>query len=120
MAEPVTLRPHHVLCLRFFEGRGYSETFTENAWEVLDRLNADGYFNVTDGPDALCAACPNRRAGGCVWQRKIMRYDEAAASLLGLRGNETYSWSAFSKETAQTLIPAICPDCEWYGICANK
>ena len=33
-------------------------------------------------PDALCEACPNLRAGGCVWQNKIMRYDEAAASLL--------------------------------------
>ena len=120
MAEPATLRPHHALCLRFFEGRGYSEAFTENAWKVLDRLNANGRFTVTTGPDALCAACPNLRDDGCVWQQKIRRYDEAAASMLGLRENETYPWGDFTKETAKTLIPAICADCEWYGLCANK
>lgn len=116
----LNLRPHHIFCLRFFEGRGYSEAFVKNTYAVLDRLREEGRFTVVFGPDALCEACPNLHAGGCVWQNKIMRYDEAAASLLGVRENEAYLWSGFTKETAQTLIPAICADCEWYGLCANK
>ena len=115
------LRPHHALCLQFFEGRGYSEDYVKNAWAALRALRENGGFTVTAGPDALCAACPNlNRNGLCRWQEKVERYDAAAAKMLGLNKGGTYDFNAFSKSRAKTLVPQICADCEWAYICTKE
>ena len=36
--EICSLRPHHGMCLAYFEGRGYSEKFTAHMQYVLEKL----------------------------------------------------------------------------------
>ncbi len=116
----LTLRPHHVLCMNFYEGKGYDGAFTENAGAVLRRLRAGEPFTVTPGPDALCAACPNLTQGLCRWQKKVLRYDERAAALLQLKEYGEYTFNAFPRPLAAALLPEVCADCEWYALCAGK
>lgn len=33
-----TLRPHHGMCLAYFEGKGYSSSFCVHMGEVLEKL----------------------------------------------------------------------------------
>ena len=121
MTDPILLRPHHALCLRFFEGKGYSEEYINNAWNVLRTLRENGAFTVTAGPDALCTACPNLNQNGiCRWQEKVTRYDAAAAEKLELKDGGTYCFNAFSKTRAKELVPQICTDCEWAYICTKE
>ena len=35
------LRPHHGMCFQFYEGKGYSEEFTDYMGAVMQRLEAD-------------------------------------------------------------------------------
>lgn len=48
----IKLRAHHLLCMRFFEGRGYSEAFVQNMAQVLKAERCV----ITDGADDICAA----------------------------------------------------------------
>jgi hypothetical protein len=120
LTDPVLLRPHHLLCLRFFEGKGYSTAFVNNTRAVLSRLEKDGRFTVVSGPDALCAACPHLAGGVCSQREKTDRYDTAAARFLGLRAGDAGDFAAFTKAGAAALQPRVCADCEWAEICAKQ
>ena len=62
MSSEQALRPHHGLCLGFFEGKGYSGEFSRNMASVLSELTPDSPIRLAEGHDVLCAHCPNRFA----------------------------------------------------------
>ena len=43
------IRPHHGMCLYFFEGKGYSEGFTKHMAEVKEKILQPGYGKVICG-----------------------------------------------------------------------
>jgi len=106
------------LCLKFFEGKGYSEDFIKNTYNVLSAIKENGSFTVTENEDALCVSCPNNK-NGCVFYEKVKRYDKAALSALGLKPGDTGDFNALNRDRARELIPGVCPDCEWYCICGK-
>ncbi len=54
------LRPHHALCVGFFQGKGYSEAFVENMASVIGALRAsDPLLTLRSAADPIC--------GGCQW-----------------------------------------------------
>ena len=61
------LRPHHLLCLQTFTGRGYSEEFVWHMTLVRDQLIREPLTPVelVSGVDDLCAHCPNNVDGQC-------------------------------------------------------
>ena len=82
------LRPHHLLCVRFYCGHGYSEAFNQRMRDVIAALEAGTPFSLTQGPDDLCDACPNLKetpsGARCRTQDRVSRYDERTADALGL------------------------------------
>ncbi|HEZ7990826.1 MAG TPA: hypothetical protein RWO66_07705 [Ruminococcus sp.] len=53
----IFLRPHHGLCIGFFEGKGYSDEFTANMSAVIEKLqNTDPHVTLTCGFDAFVQA----------------------------------------------------------------
>ena len=85
---PVRLRGHHLICLQFFRGEGYSEEFVENLAHVVERAASEPALIVA-GVDNVCAVCPkfgpdsrcaSESAGG---EAEIMRIDELALEVLG-------------------------------------
>lgn len=128
MADPVRYRPHHFLCSLGFEGKGYSESFTENMTAiVMGRLRAKGgdatVIEVTGATDDICAPCPKRRGRLCTNQDKIKTLDRAHAAALRLEPRETLTWGE-AKARIRANIPAgslktLCAGCEWerYGMC---
>lgn len=53
----VKLRGHHLICLHFFKGEGYSKAFVENLREVVKRAE-NRTLEIVTGGDDVCAACP--------------------------------------------------------------
>lgn len=51
----VELRPHHLLCILTYAGKGYSADFTRNYDRIVERLNAGEAIEIVSGPDAICA-----------------------------------------------------------------
>ena len=120
------LRPHHGLCIAFFEGKGYSPDFVENMTRVIAALDADDpEITLTDRADVICAACPNDHGGVCESADKVARYDSAVLRLIGRKRGDTLHYSEFrALVDACILSPGklgeVCLDCQWYGICGKK
>ena len=61
----IRLRPHHGMCLAYFEGKGYSDDFTENMQHMLELLEKGAEVEMTVSGDEICKACPNLKSGVC-------------------------------------------------------
>ena len=121
MSGETALRPHHGLCLGFFEGRGYSGEFSRNMSSVLTSLTPDSPIRLAEGHDVLCARCPERTTP-C---RRAAVYDRRVLSLCGLRAGQLLSWEQFRQAIqSQILSPgrlaSVCGDCRWAEICLKK
>ena len=121
MSSEVALRPHHGLCLGFFEGKGYSGEFSRNMASVLAELTPGTPIRLAAGHDVLCARCPNRStlcpdAGD---------YDRRVLELCGLKTGQALTWGAFREAViTRILVPGkltnVCGDCQWAEICREK
>ena len=49
-----TLRPHHGMCLAYFEGKGYSSSFCVHMGEVLEKLEKGARVKLTVAGDEIC------------------------------------------------------------------
>ena len=126
--NPIRYRPHHFLCSLGFEGKGYSETFTENMSAiVVGRLRSKGgdacEIQVVGAADDICAPCPKRRGTHCTSQDKIKTLDRAHAAALNLTPRERLTWGAAKARIRENVPPGslktLCAGCEWeaYGMC---
>ena len=81
----VRLRPHHLLCLQNFRGKGYSPAFVEKMTEASaclglspgdrsDRQSPGAAILLVQGADDLCKSCPNCIEGQCA-SLKPARFD---------------------------------------------
>jgi hypothetical protein len=52
---PIRLRPHHLLCLLTYVGKGYHPTFTANFDDIAKRLSKGAKILIVSGPDDICA-----------------------------------------------------------------
>ena len=81
------IRPHHGMCLYFFEGKGYSEGFTKHMAEVKEWLlgkNGPASLQLVGATDEICSACPHNKGGSCESAEKVDRYDAGVLKYLSL------------------------------------
>ncbi|MDW7727331.1 MAG: DUF1284 domain-containing protein [Candidatus Methanoperedens sp.] len=114
------LRGHHLICLHFFKGEGYSEDFIKNIYNVL--LNQK--MQVADGADDICAKCPHLEEGKCASSEysneNIKAQDTEALMLLKLETGMVVEW-----ENIAAMLPSIldewnslfCYDCGYRKVC---
>ena len=119
------LRPHHALCVGFFQGKGYSEAFVENMASVIGALRAsDPLLTLRSAADPLCRSCPHNNGGVCESADKVARYDAAVLRLLGLRNGAALRRSELSARVRERILAPgrlgeVCGDCQWYEICSQ-
>ena len=119
------LRPHHMICLQHYAGRGYDDAFAAHMDGIARRLGAGGILvELTDGDDDVCAKCPNLVGGLCLSQEKVDRLDARWLEASGLRIGNRLSWEEVCRVTAPLLAsPAlfrrICGECVWFSFCAR-
>src|SRR3989304_5831182 len=86
------LRGHHLICLNFFRGEGYSENFIKNIYAILKNEKLE----VVNGPDEICARCPyledNKCSSNEYTDEKILLQDKEALRLLGFKPGQTVDW----------------------------
>lgn len=118
--KAVFLRPHHGLCLGFFEGYGYSDDFSKNMAAVLNGLEEDTPVKIAQGHDSICISCPNRNTGcpnAAVYDRRVLK-------LCGLYPGQELSWSDFREKIRRCVLEAgrlteVCGNCEWFSLCES-
>lgn len=120
------LRPHHGLCLAFYQGHGYSEGFTRRTSEVLALLLRENpTVRLAAAPDGLCLACPNRRGDGCESGEKVLAHDRAVLALCSLREGETLPFRAFAERVQERILTPgrrreVCGGCRWERYCMGN
>ena len=114
------LRGHHLICLNFFRGEGYSENFIKNIYSVIGKEEIE----IVEGPDEVCARCPYLKDNMCssseYTDEKILFQDKEALKLLGFRPGRIVDWHIISARLPQILGKwkvRFCMDCGYRKVC---
>ncbi len=120
------LRPHHGMCFQFYEGKGYSEDFTDHMGRIIRRMEEDPSqkIRLRVETDIVCENCPNNEGGTCTSQGKVTRYDKEVLKACGIAEGSEISFAEFTALVKERIIDAgirgkICGDCSWDYICRN-
>lgn len=122
----LNLRPHHINCIYFYRGLGYSKEFVENMDKVVGKLKSDEDIKIkfTKGCDQLCECCPNKLTSNkCNTDEKVEKMDSRTISKYNLNIDEVYTFSYIKNNIYKNLLKKnfnyICSECEWkeQGIC---
>lgn len=119
------LRPHHGICLQFFEGRGYSEEFVINMSQICERLRSGARIRLRPGGDEICRCCPKLSRGCCSDEEKVSAIDRRTLVKTGLvfdaeLDSREYFTLVKKKIIDSGEMSAVCGDCQWSGICINN
>lgn len=120
------LRPHHGLCIAFFEGKGYSPEFVRHMIERIAYLHAyDPEIRLVLHTDEICQACPHNQNHICESNQKVLDYDRQILTLCGLRENQCLHWTdlqelVFLHILKKTRLKEVCQSCQWLEICLSK
>lgn len=124
----VQLRPHHLLCLLTYAGKGYSPEFVSNLDQIVSRIAVDHErIEIVDGPDDVCVPMlsgPDCHCRSSNIQLRDSQATEALSELLQepivrearivLSGDRLLIMrQAF---TAGTIRKA-CAGCSWAAVC---
>lgn len=117
------LRGHHLICLNFFKGEGYSQVFVDNLYEVLKKKDIE----IVEGPDEVCAKCPHLKDNKCAndeySEDAIQTQDRNALKLLNYESGQSVKW-----EMIASLLPDVlddwkkqyCNTCRYRKVCFSE
>ena len=116
------LRGHHLICLNFFRGEGYSEEFIENLYAVIKKENIE----IVTGADEVCRKCPYLKEGKCrssdYTDEKIHLQDREALRLLGFKQGNIVSWKMLASKLPEIIDEwkaEFCFACGYRKVCFN-
>ena len=49
------IRAHHLVCMRYFKGKGYSKEFISNFYKVINKLKNNQTIRIVNHPDIICS-----------------------------------------------------------------
>lgn len=123
----IRLRGHHLICLHFLRGEGYSQEFVENLKDVVRRATEGKEIEVVEGADDICRACPKLQEEKCTAEpgvdAEIREMDAEAAAYLGVGVGTKVLWQevrAKVRTTPKEWLAAFCEGCEWEKVCAEE
>jgi hypothetical protein len=126
----IPLRPHHLLCMLTFIGKGYTPAFVANLEQVVRRLSTGTEtIEIVAGPDAICAPllceadCHCHRASVLERDRLatqaisalLARPLDPGAHLILTHADLDQLRAAF----AAGIIREACTGCQWKPLCDN-
>lgn len=126
----VKLRPHHVLCMLGYAGRGYNEAFTHCFDGIVAHVRAGEAVELTDGTDDLCAtlACDAsrhcdravaRRRDARAWRdiAALFRLDQDGPRRLVLTDDKLALLRARFEDGS---LRSACAACPWHDACSAE
>lgn len=118
----INIRPHHLLCIHGFRGKGYSDGFVKSMTNIVNEIkgNKDIKLNITYSVDDICYNCPNKIGENlCTGQEKILTLDGEVVKILNL-AEKAYSYKELYEKIKSNLTESdfarICSTCEWYSL----
>lgn len=123
----LALRGHHLICLHFFRGQGYSPEFIINLSLILKKTEDGKRIEAVSGPDDVCNICPHLKGGKCLFtqeaEREIRQMDSKAFGLLELMGGDIVQWPDIRKKIPflfRSWSEEFCKACNWKQACEKS
>ncbi|MDH4439505.1 MAG: DUF1284 domain-containing protein [Rhizobium sp.] len=123
----VRLRPHHLLCMLTYVGKGYTPAFVENYEAIAARLSAGEEIELVSGPDDICGPLTADPKAHCYGESVVERDREAAKAVARLLGRPSNAGARITpsaalltrlrKTFATGEIRTACSGCEWSDLC---
>ncbi|WP_026379800.1 DUF1284 domain-containing protein [Afifella pfennigii] len=124
----IRLRPHHLLCLLTYVGKGYSPAFTSNYDVIAGRLAQGEDVLIVAGPDDICAPLLGEEDAHC-WRASVRVRDSLAARDLRrlmpgpVRAGTTITLGpellrAMRGAFAAGKTRSACLGCQWSDLCS--
>lgn len=125
----VSIRPHHLLCMLTYLGKGYTPSFVQNYNGIIKRLNSGEAITIVSGPDDICQAMLNEDDCHC-HNKSVLERDALALAQINnflkrdLMPGEPILLSAdniagLRKAFASGEIRGACAGCEWAELCTS-
>ena len=127
----VRLRPHHLLCMLTYVGKGYTPDFTANYDGIVTRLGAGEDIEIVAGPDDICAPLLAGNDHHC-HNESVVERDRLSgldvAVVLGLDHAvgpgarlviDSTRLDAMRAAFATGSVRAACMGCEWSELCTG-
>lgn len=122
----IRFRGHHLVCLHFFHGEGYSPEFVLNLEKALDSVMLEG-VEVCEGADDICYKCPSLKEAGCGYSEdadtEVLEMDRLAMDLLGVREGMKISWDELRQRLSGIFaewFKSCCVECVWNKACEKN
>lgn len=123
----IRLRPHHLLCMLTYVGKGYTAAFTTNYNIIMERLLQGEDILIISGPDDLCAPLLDQVAPHCFRESVIERDLLAARDISKLLACRIETGSRITLDPkilhhmrrgfANGALRTACTGCEWNALC---
>lgn len=120
-------RGHHLVCLHFFEGKGYSEEFVRNLKDLMGRARKGEEIEVVQGADDVCRSCPHLVENQCMHEdgtdAEIRKLDNIAIDYLGVAVGKRVLWREIENKVSSASkewFSVFCTGCYWEKVCADR
>ena len=120
---PLLLRPHHSLCICFFKGEGYSNTFTASMARIIQTLEKENpLIQLTNNCDIICSSCPENRGGICRTSEKVSGIDRRCMAEYHTAYGDILHWHDLKLLAHERIIDCgklsdVCQSCRWSDLC---
>jgi len=121
------LRGHHLICLHFFTGEGYTREFVDNLNKVLSKAEVGEEIEVINSADDVCIKCPHLKEGICSYkegfEEEIRKMDLRACKLLEISYGTRIKWGDIKRRLKNVLkewIKHYCKECQYRTVCEKK
>lgn len=125
----IRLRPHHLLCILTYAGKGYSPAFVANYDAIAARIGAGEDVLLVSGPDDVCAPLLGEADAHCFNASVTERDRLAAGDVAALLGEAVEDEALLTLDAARLkqmreafaahTIRSACPGCEWHDLCTG-
>ena len=117
------LRAHHLVCLHFFKGEGYTPEYVENLKNLMKKVRGEK-IEVILGADDVCKPCPFLNDDVCgKGEESIAELDFLAMKLLEIKPGDLVEWEQTEKRLPEIIgiwKKYACFDCEYKSICSQN
>ncbi|MGB4505375.1 MAG: DUF1284 domain-containing protein [Syntrophaceticus sp.] len=120
------LRGHHLICLHYYRGEGYSPDYVEHLWKVVKRAKDGEVIEIVSGADDVCQACPYLKGEHCEHKEgadeEIRKLDQAALNFLEVTYGDQVLWQDLQAKVMaapKSWFDSFCAGCDWFELCTR-
>lgn len=125
----ISIRPHHLLCMLTYLGKGYTPQFVVNYDKIVERINSGEAINIVNGPDDICKPMLPEADCHCHNENVLGRDAHALSQIVPVIGEDVRAGhilhlsperiSKLRSRFRKGTLRAACSGCQWQEFCTS-